>query len=878
MGFSFWGNRNVTAVASSAYNMAGKVSDRINYKKTIIQSAVINGNPIGKALVDAYTSGYAARTQHFFRWAQNHEYAGMVGQVGDDLYGGDSLKIPVLMNYLGYPAGCLGEVDWAKTGLADISMWAAQYVHVFHPDLVNTAYEVDYNAGTNTAVIKYADGSLESFTPRDFDINGRYIYARWTYSDISAVVSSNPGQDVEVPDGGTLPSTTGWLLHSSTDTSREVTLTVTTKKTVTPLAGGTPVVTTTTSQSTRTITRTDALYYHYELLDSWQGVGGLYERRRDMRQLSDGKVVSSTTSTTETTATDTVVTEVTAETVAPTYTYAIGEQVTLLSNRRPHEIFIYKQGDGFPELDAMFLPSVRSGTYLPLIPFRINNQFVEDMNQPAFLKGCRKAYKKAFGAEYDDMVAELKKSSSLPDIDYAYTVFGVAIDVEDQSCRKYLYKFFKSLIRDPVSEMAEYESFKTKWNEATFSRNAWWNWYNRTITSDRPGAEPKILSYPTYVPKTLRIRTNGNYSIVYDIALTWSYIQETTGIGEGWVGAKAGQVDVRLGSSVDSFTSVTFRTKQNTGETVKDTSTDTVDEIHITWQISATAFTRLAIRGLTHQNYVYQGKSTFLTATDMFNDPEESGFIIPLHTGVFKELSAKDRNQMATASCFMLFNCYKTVRKKWYQTDVFAGILYVIAVVICVVCPPAGVTMMAGVFGGGIVGAIVASVIYVTITMVVAAILTRLFNRMLGPKYGAIAAAFVSILAMNAAGMAASGASITVVGLANSVTLIQATIAAASGYSGYMNGRAMELNKDSADLIAQTNKRLQEIQEMYLELTGGPQDAMMKNMIIDSIGANPQEDVELFLQRTLMCGSDIAEMTLRLIDNTVDITLSTDLP
>ena len=69
-----------------------------------------------------------------------------------------------------------------------------------------------------------------------------------------------------------------------------------------------------------------------------------------------------------------------------------------------------------------------------------------------------------------------------------------------------------------------------------------------------------------------------------------------------------------------------------------------------------------------------------ISAKEALEDVEESGFIIPLHEGVYRAMGLKDSTQMATACSFMVFNCYQVVKKKWYQTGIFKIILVVILI------------------------------------------------------------------------------------------------------------------------------------------------------------------------------------------------------
>jgi hypothetical protein len=110
----------------------------------------------------------------------------------------------------------------------------------------------------------------------------------------------------------------------------------------------------------------------------------------------------------------------------------------------------------------------------------------------------------------------------------------------------------------------------------------------------------------------------------------------------------------------------------------------------INWQVDLTTWKKITIHDLTYKNFIYGSLAVIYTGKEAVESTEESGFIIPLHEGIYKSMGRKHNTQMATACCFLVFNSYLEVKQKWYQTKLFKVLLIVVIVVITIIAPPAG--------------------------------------------------------------------------------------------------------------------------------------------------------------------------------------------
>jgi len=105
--------------------------------------------------------------------------------------------------------------------------------------------------------------------------------------------------------------------------------------------------------------------------------------------------------------------------------------------------------------------------------------------------------------------------------------------------------------------------------------------------------------------------------------------------------------------------------------------------------------------------------------------------------------------------------------------------------------------------------------------------------------------------------------------------ILKLTEAAGQGYSGYVKASIAELAQDTAQVMEDYQKVSREIQERYASVLGTNMADSQK--IINSVLSGENESAASFLQRTLMTGTDIAQMSLDLLANFPEITTRTNL-
>ena len=827
-----FGSRKKTYVSSVVYNMAGDELKRPNYLKTTVLSSVLNGRPsISDDIVGSYLEGPGMRFRSFYKWADRTDYNDVIGLVTGTILTGNNLDQEVLTDELPVSPGSTANLQTARIAEADYNFWADQWVSENFPERLTSLYESDFNEELNEITITWVDESTDSFTPVNYDPQGAYLYAVYTELTGEEVMPVEEGDVEELDPLDPWPDTTGWT-EISEDTEDDVTTTVWERETY---MGQAP--------------DRDATYTLKETM-TW----------RENNVTGDRE-------------------------------YQIDTQITYHNARSPMKVFIYKYGDGNSVLDAMFAPSDALGSFYPFIPFRLDNQFVSETYLPDVYEQAKKGYKKATTGKFDEMIENLEDNEDLGDIDYAYCVFGVSLNVLENASRKYVYRFFREIMDDFPVGGGGYSAWQAAWAAADASVQAWMTWSAAQSDEGDPlfgTPEPARLPYPQMPSNSIRVSSGSNPVMNYDMTISWSTIEETTGTGLLKPDAKRDELWFTIGTT-QNYEETVWGEDDGVWQPIPGNNISN-DDITLNWQVTLTTWRRLRIVGLKHRNLIYGGKSVDISAKEALEDVEESGFIIPLHDGVFRSMGLKDGTQMTTACSFMVFNCYQVVKKKWYQTGIFQIIVIIIIIVISVYTGGAGAAGAGGLLGTNaavgaalglagtaalVVGAIANAIAAMLLMKVITAGATALF----GEKWGAIIGAIASIIALQVGTAMASGQTMAqgFANMARAENILKLMNAAGQGYQGYVQASMADMAKEAEKVMEDYKRETREIQKAWMENIGVGR-GIIDPLEITGVFGVTMESIDAFLQRTLMTGSDVADMSLSMITNFVDMTLSNDLP
>lgn len=826
-----FGSRKETHVASVVYNLAGDEKDRADYLKTTVIGSILHERPsIADVIKDAYLKGPGMRFRSFAKWSRSSGYADKVGLVTGNITSGNSIDLEALVEEIEAPEGYTVQIQTASIGEADYSYWVDQYIAENYPERLYTNYTTDFNETSNTVIITWDDETTTTFNPVGFNRFARYLYV--SYQEVSET-----DQEGNIEEGDII----------FLDPEEEF-----------------PPV-------------DDWTEINYEETDD--GFFGSWERVTYMGQDPDSEATYSLKEYMFQT-----------EEGEDRY-YQINTQKIFHRIHAPVRVMIYAEGSGNPVLDSMFEPSENIGEFFPFIPFRIDNEFVSESNFPVIYQESKKAYKKSLTGRFDKTIKDLEDNESLDDIDYAYVVFGVSLNVLEVACRKYIYKFFQTILRNaPDQGSAKYQTWKTQFDAAKASWLAWGEWMQAQDDPEDPAygtPEPVRLPYPAMPDNEVRITSENNPAMNFDMTISWYGMTEETGAGLAKPDAKVGDLWFEQGTGED-FEEVLWHRDGDEWKQVPG-KFQIVSSTELYWQETPTLWRKITFIGLRHTNTIYGGKSVVINAKDALEDPEESGFIIPLHEGIYREMGMVDGTQMATASAFMVFNCYEVTKRKWYQTGIFKVILIIIVIVVSIYTGGAGAGASAGLLGTNaavgaalgftgtmaiVVGAIANAIAAMLLTKAITTGATALF----GEKWGAIIGAIASIIALQVGTSMATGQSFSASfgDLMRADNILKLTMAAGDGYAGYLAAATQRTLQQTQDVIKQYEEESRKIRELWVENIGTSRGIIDPLELTESFGVT-MESMDSFLQRTLMSGSDVADFSLDLLTNFVDITLSTEL-
>ena len=880
-------------VSSTVYNLAGGPEDRVRYIASTIATKVVSNTQfsMSETLNSALMGGPGMRMRRFGQWARSSNYAQAIGQSTGRLTVGSSLDLNKIISQIPVAPGTEVTIQDAKIGEADYGAWADRWMLENHPTQVDADYEIDFEEATNTVFIRFPDNNpVYQFQPVGFDPYSPYLYVGYTFSAIDVMGPIVEGPLVLVDSPADFPSIVGWDSKGTTVTPTPVELKTTVVTEVTYSDTTPPETTTEESTRSSSYNVTAARYEKSEYLGQNAEGTELTSLRSYMIQMQLGTVVpTETTTTTEETlpsgATKTTTVTTTEENVVMRLAYEIDTQEVIDKNWSTLQTIIYRKGDGNPVFDEMFAPTEANSTFLPFIPIRRDNMMIGPSFMPEIYALNKSALKRATSSKYDELVKSLEVNPSLRDIDYAYVSFGVALNTKENTSKKYVYKFFQNMLLNAGGGVGEYNNWRSAWQVADQSQRNWLSW--KTAQSDplnplfgRP--EPTRKSYPA--PWGNQLMVYSAY-MNYDMRVHWSSLEETTHTGTAWEGAKQGNLRIQMGETIIYKQLVMSRGEPTWLE-------EEHDAVEIIWQDSPNTYRVMSIQDLWHVNMIYKGKAVYTGAAEALNDPEESGFIVPMHEGIFRSMSLVDTSQMSMASGYMVLNCYKVVKQKWYQTNWFKIILVIIVIVITVISAGTGAGS-AGLLGtaasvgaalgfAGAIAIIVGTIVNAVAAMLLTQLLTMGATALFGEKLGAIVGAIASIIAVSygSGGMSGESFSTNFANLATAENLMKLSVAAGNGFAGYMQAGNRDIMAQTQELLDEYNRDAKEISELWEKNLGYGVTAIDPTQLTDAVRASTfiPETSNVFLSRTLMTGSDIADMTNGMLTNFAAMTLSTELP
>lgn len=829
-----------TYVSSVLYNLAGDIEDRVDYlKTTLIGHQIFDaGGSVGESVRNSYLRGPGLKMRSFFRWAELNY--GAIGVPSGFLGGAFNIDRAAIGAEIPADAGKTIQVQVADAGRGDYSYWSEQWMFLNYPELVDTFWSSDIDDTTGVIRVTFEDMTYEDFVPTDFSIDEAYLYV--TYFQSGAGYEDDPvvGDVVVMDPADPFPSVTGWSMLTETTTDE--------------------------SGNTRIIQVWEKTEYMGQ--DPDPTVDEIYNLKSTLTldQLQDSEAVVLERSHQTTT------------------------QRIVLSDNGSARMFIYKLGSGNAVLDGLVAAEANEGEYIPFIPIRLDNKFLSDTYEPEAYALAKKAYKKATGGgKFDKLIENIADNEDLDEVDYAYVMYGVSLNMSDPTGKQYLYRYFDRLRTSQTNDNLEYllwRDNKFDYDDATAEYTAWKEAQTSpldplygTAAPALPGLAASLGTKPT---NNVKIKSNGTLNTNVDMTITWQSIERTEGTGLKKPDAKKGDYWLEQGGEI-----LTGNTTINgVGGTVINVVRGGDDIFRIHHQIDDDNWETLTVIGAEHENLIYKKKSVITTSKEALDDADESSFLIPLHFDTLRDMSLKDSTQLCTGCGYVVFNCYKVVKKKWYQTGLFKLVLFIVVIAITVVsagaaAPSVGLLGSAAAVGAaigltGLVAVIAGAVINALAAMLLMKLIMMGSVALFGEKLGALIGTIVGFIAITTGTALMNGSSASAMwsSMMSAQNLMQLTSVIASGVTGYVQASAMETYQKAADMEKDAEKERKELNEKFAAEFGYGSALIDPVSFVEAMQQTSWESSDSFLTRTLLTGTDIAEMSIDMLNNFSEYTLS----
>lgn len=901
----FFSQKTKIKVYSTIYNLAG--DKPINYIGSALGMYAVGNqdHTISEQIQGALLKGPAMKLRSWAHWCRQTDYRGQLGIYAPRLRLGDSIDLDVIKTQLpSPPAGGSIVIQTAVIDNADYSAWVDNWLSENHPEDLNADFVSDIDDSGQIVTLTFADGRAPYIFPiTGYDANSIYLYV--TYMEVGKD-SAGPidyGVLTDVASPLDWPPTTGMDPVDVTNTPLDRKLKTTTTTTVVYSDGRPGSEDVVVTERDAPYTQTDNTYDSVEFIGSNPAGDETNSLRRILllRQTQKITVAHTENSYIEyLTGGVTKTTTVAVDKENHVNGYQYRQDTQIITNRKwsQHKVFIYASGGSNAVLNAMFNASTSNDQFYPMLPFLHTLQWIADPRasstiwQPPWPYGyeydiCKTAYKRLADGDFEKRSKELyaQLDSYGPGDPLPVGIFiipAVALNTKSKEAQKYLYEFFETMAENSAGSIGQYNAWRVNWTNADNSQKAWIKWRDAQAVPTDPlfgTPEPARISYPPAPGYGIEV---GSERHSYRQTLTWSAISVDTGTGLGWTGAKAGAILVQPGLSEEYYESITSGGVTQLIPGFRDVFT-------ISRQLTENTWKTLSVYDLTNVNYIYSGKSIVTRSGEAFGKSEPM-LLIPLQERIFNNMSLKDASQLCMDNSYMMINSVFE-----YQTGGGGFGLIIIAIIVVVITVMTagggsltgpGLLGTAASVGGalgftGYVAILVGTVANAIAAMVLAKLITMGAQALFGERIGAVVGMIASVIAINYGTSYTNGTAFSVTDVMTSPeTLMKLSIAAGKGYSDLVTSKAADTLAALQDYMKSYENEMTQVQNKWTELLGDGQVIIdpLAMLDISQPDAYVAESADSFLGRTLLTGTDIAQMTIDIISNFTSVTVNTDLP
>ena len=887
-------------VASTVYNLAGEEADRQNFVKSSIASNVIGGNSkkfLGESLVNDHLNGPGISQRGVFRWSRNNYPLGVPSA---SLSNNSSVDASIVSMHIpsGVDERIVIQESFIESG--DFIYIAEKHILDNKPELYNTNWVADIDYDLDVILIQYEDTTTELIPIGNFDFTKDYVIAYYNtvkddyQSDLSEGTFSNI---VYIK-----PDITGYTLDNTTNVNENILLNENTQVNKTYSDNRPDENSSSNSSSTVNYTKQNEEYSkntfqgynvsedRLEYLNEYKTIEGSYEIQQNTSTSTvtndEGNGVTSTTTTT-----------ITTDVVVDTYREKIDTQYTYsLENKDGLQLFIYEIGSGNLVLDALRVEDDNAfSEFYPFIPFRLDNEFISEEEYSEQYPLVKKAYKRATGSRIEDMIESLETSESIGDIDYAFMVYGVPLNTEDNASRKYIYNFFKKLIPYQSTTGIEYQNYL----DDSIAREAYNEEYAIWLAAQIPPEEsistdplygtspPQYVNSANINVSTLKISSDDPVVVSYDQRILWTTIFEENFNGTYNNEMKNGDITIEIEDDDIVVNSIDVSFHEESGEVRQTINTDSIPRFKLIYQTDNDKYTVMNIVGMTHRNYVYGGQFVNITPSEAMEDEDESGFLVPIHHPTVLDMSLVDSTQMSLSNTLLLVNSYQIVKVRFYQRGLFKVFVYVVLIVLAALGAPQLGAAGAGILGtnaavgatlgyAGTAALVAGAVANAIAAIIIAEVISRSAVSIFGESVGSIIAAIVNFIVLGGftSFNPTVGLQINWGAMMRIDNLLNLTNVGINAYANWLNADTLAIQTKFDKITKEYEAETEKIEELTKELGFG--GAYIDPLMLTDLSLNDElynESSETFINRTTMTGTDLIEMSFSMIYDYPEITL-----
>lgn len=369
--------------------------------------------------------------------------------------------------------------------------------------------------------------------------------------------------------------------------------------------------------------------------------------------------------------------------------------------------FTYMQGSkAYPLIDDVFTMAYNDlGTFYPWVYFRVNEQRVRDMPDPAAYKDAYK-FAERLGVNYDLLDAKVDEDPDVNDVQQSMLMMGINPGDKTPDCIEYLFNHFSILHANSLSPTQkandlneQFYAFTTSPSQVQLIQDKYFSMflqYSGIAKQRKPGSIGKVGTF------------TSEYAVVGQ--------NDQSFLTNGPLGV--GRATVTNGQPAWIYRS----------------------------QVTDSFFEEVAVYGLRGDYNIHRKKGFGASATA----PE---LLIPINKDTLRALGLRKREQVMCRSIHFFVSTLIVTKTPWYASSAFKFVLIIVAIVITILS--AG-TAWQSIVAAAALGASALAITVLTYIVTTLAIQygVKLFVKAVGPKLGIFAA--IAAAAIGAYGMSTS--------------------------------------------------------------------------------------------------------------------------